>query len=534
MRIKKYLLTVIVLMFCFWGHKMKAQNLTVAGDGLIGGNIGIGTQNPAAMLHVRAGANDTDKLLNFAENDNLSFFFEAGFAGVGVTGNTLKLNTFGDNFTLNAMTWRGDGNVGIGVLNPNAKLEVNGNVKINGRIDINNGATNIFIGQGVALNSSPQETVAIGVDAGAMLNQSASLNTFVGKDAGRIATTALQNAVFGGNAAEALTTEDFGTYIGAFAGSVGAADDAVLVGYDANPAAKVTNVTAVGSHAVTNADHQVVLGNVAQSDVRAYTNLSSASDGRFKKNVRENVEGLDFIMDLRPVTYQFDARKLDDFLRAGMKKDPQVEMATYYQALQEKAKITYTGFIAQEVEEAARQTGFDFSGLVKPAHNRDHYGLRYAEFVVPLVKGVQEQQGQIETQEEEISDLKRQLERKEHENRDLERRLARVEALLDKLLDASEENTGAVIPISDAQLLQNQPNPFTQTTTIKYFIPAGTVRAELRVTDVAGRVLKNVIVDTRGEGQTTLDATTLSSGAYQYSLFLDGQLLESKQMVLMD
>ena len=54
------------------------------------------------------------------------------------------------------------------------------------------------------------------------------------------------------------------------------------------------------------------------------------------------------------------------------------------------------------------------------------------------------------------------------------------------------------------------------------------------MTDVAGRVLKSVILDTRGEGQTTLDASTLSKGAYQYSLFLDGQLLESKQMVLMD
>jgi hypothetical protein len=263
-----------------------------------------------------------------------------------------------------------------------------------------------------------------------------------------------------------------------------------------------------------------------------YVNYSSISDGRFKKQVRENVQGLDFIMDLRPVTYQLDARKLDDFLRSGMPKDPEIEMTNYYRALRKKSKVTYTGFIAQEVEKAAAEKGFDFSGLVKPQHAQDHYGLRYAEFVVPLVKGMQEQQEQIEDQEVEISELKRQLQAKEAANRELETRLSRVESLLDKLLETSEENTGSAVKVSDARLEQNQPNPFHQTTTIRYFIPEGTTRAELRISDVSGRILKTVIVDTRGAGQTALDTSTLSSGTYQYSLVLDGQLLDTRQMVL--
>jgi hypothetical protein len=55
-----------------------------------------------------------------------------------------------------------------------------------------------------------------------------------------------------------------------------------------------------------------------------------------------------------------------------------------------KSRIQYTGFIAQEVERAAAELGFDFSGVDKPKNERDLYGLRYAEFVVPLVKAVQE------------------------------------------------------------------------------------------------------------------------------------------------
>jgi hypothetical protein len=56
----------------------------------------------------------------------------------------------------------------------------------------------------------------------------------------------------------------------------------------------------------------------------------------------------------------------------------------------------YSGFVAQDVEKAALETGYDFSGVDKPRNENDLYGLRYAEFVVPLVKAMQEQQSQIE------------------------------------------------------------------------------------------------------------------------------------------
>jgi hypothetical protein len=41
---------------------------------------------------------------------------------------------------------------------------------------------------------------------------------------------------------------------------------------------------------------------------------------------------------------------------------------------------------------AAKELGYDFSGVDKPKNEKDFYGLRYAAFVVPLVKAVQEQQ----------------------------------------------------------------------------------------------------------------------------------------------
>jgi len=56
----------------------------------------------------------------------------------------------------------------------------------------------------------------------------------------------------------------------------------------------------------------------------------------------------------------------------------------------EKENIRNTGFIAQELERAAIELGYDFSGVDKPKNDDDFYGLRYAKFVVPLVKADQE------------------------------------------------------------------------------------------------------------------------------------------------
>ena len=74
-------------------------------------------------------------------------------------------------------------------------------------------------------------------------------------------------------------------------------------------------------------------------------------------------------------------------------------------AREAKSVIRYTGFLAQEVETAAKSSGFDFSGVDAPKNDQDLYGLRYSEFVVPLVKAVQEQQALIMKMEERIRQL---------------------------------------------------------------------------------------------------------------------------------
>jgi hypothetical protein len=120
--------------------------------------------------------------------------------------------------------------------------------------------------------------------------------------------------------------------------------------------------------------------------------------------VQEDVKGLDFILQLRPVTYQFDVKRFD--AQAGQKNNDNTIIQASYNAAE---KIRRTGFIAQEVEKAAVTSGYNFSGVIAPQKSDDHYSLSYDAFVVPLVKAVQEQQQVIDLQNKKIADLQQQL-----------------------------------------------------------------------------------------------------------------------------
>ncbi len=83
-----------------------------------------------------------------------------------------------------------------------------------------------------------------------------------------------------------------------------------------------------------------------------------------------------------------------------------------------------------------------------------------------------------------------------------------------------------------ASLVQNVPNPFRNTTTIKYTLPSKFTSAQIIITDKNGKQLKQLNISGYGNGTLRVDASTLSSGAYNYSLVIDGKIISTKQMVL--
>ncbi|MCD4747425.1 MAG: tail fiber domain-containing protein [Bacteroidales bacterium] len=194
--------------------------------------------------------------------------------------------------------------------------------------------------------------------------------------------------------------------LGAYAGDLAESNAyCTFVGYatDNSSVNPLINSMALGNQAVITSNNQVRVGNSSVTSIGGYQNWTNVSDKRFKKNIKKNVPGLDFILKLQAVTYNLDVDKLDDFLNIpdSLQNDENLKKGAI-----EKASMLQTGFIAQEVEEAAQSLGYDFSGMDAPNNEAGLYGLRYAEFVVPLVKAVQEQQEMIKTQQAIIEELK--------------------------------------------------------------------------------------------------------------------------------
>jgi hypothetical protein len=148
------------------------------------------------------------------------------------------------------------------------------------------------------------------------------------------------------------------------------------------------------------------------------------------------------------------------------------------------------------------------------------YGLRYAEFVVPLVKAVQE----LSTQVDELGAQNEQLQTQI--NKLQEKDALRSEA-------SGESITGLQNAASSgAYLQQNAPNPLSQSTQIKYYLPATVKTANLCIYDLQGAQLKQITIQERGEGTQILSGSELKAGMYLYTLIADGQESDTKRMIL--
>jgi hypothetical protein len=178
----------------------------------------------------------------------------------------------------------------------------------------------------------------------------------------------------------------------------------------------------------------------------------------------------------------------------------------------EKENITYTGFVAQEVEKASNEINYDFSGVDVPKSEEDYYGLRYSQFVVPLVKAVQELSDMNDAKDARIDELQKQVDE------------------IKGMLQASNKVSKAAI--SGAWISQNIPNPFVNTTYIGYSLPEKFRTAEISISDNTGKVIKHEKIVGGRNGRVHLNSTGLSSGTYNYSLFVDGNLISTKQMLL--
>ena len=236
-------------------------------------------------------------------------------------------------------------------------------------------------------------------------------NSAIGYNTLPVNTSGVDNTAVGAYALQGNTTGGSNTAVGFNAlGSNNTGGSNTAIGYQAGSfaAGTLTNYTAIGFNSGnigTPASNSIDFGNSSVTLVRCgVTSLTSYSDARVKDNVKENVPGLDFIGRLRPVTYNLNLHREMEII-ASEKPDN-----TTWEGKYDIEKITQSGFIAQEVEKAANEVGYDFNGLHKPSGPHDLYGLGYTDFVVPLVKSVQELKKITEDQQKTIDRLLKEIE----------------------------------------------------------------------------------------------------------------------------
>lgn len=243
------------------------------------------------------------------------------------------------------------------------------------------------------------------------------------------------------------------------------------------------------------------------------TGMYLGSDRKLKKDITEFASAMEILDKLQPKTYQF--RHDGDFERMNL---PQ---GAHFGLIAQEVETVLPDLVKNatfEVPKAAPPTKVELKSNVagrqiktlpsaSPAtgaatESVEFKSVNYMELIPIMIKGMQEQQAQIKKQQAEIEELKQTIE---------------------KLAPGQFKNH------SSATLQQNTPNPVNGVTRISYTLPANK-HAELVLTDNLGTKIKSVKLNS--SGFVNLNTSDLKSGSYNYSLLVDGAIVQTKSMVV--
>ena len=240
---------------------------------------------------------------------------------------------------------------------------------------------------------------------------------------------------------------------------------------------------ATNSDLIPLVDNQRSLGEGGNrwSQVWAVDGTINTSDARDKANIRDLEYGMKEIMQLRATKFNWksDAEKTD--------------------------KI---GLIAQELQKVLPEVvrDWEYEQITEEGPREKvatpRLGVMYADIIPVVIKGMQEQQQTIEKQQAQIEELK---------------------TLVSKLTRGTNITsiTGA------GSLGQSTPNPAKGTARISYQVPSNS-RAQLLLTDNGGKTIKSISLTQAG--YVDVNTASLSSGLYNYTLVVDGKVVETKKL----
>jgi hypothetical protein len=232
-------------------------------------------------------------------------------------------------------------------------------------INVDNILSESFIQNPVNLNGTeitynPNGSI-IGIGQGALQSCSTINNVAIGKSALQSVTTGDDNTAVGGGALSA-TTGTNNTAIGYNAGNLHTTGtNNIFIGFNANGVSPTSN-------------NSITLGDSNIAVLRcAVTSITSLSDARDKKEIKDLSTGLDFVKTLRPVEFTWKDR--DENGKQG---------------------IADFGFIAQDLKKS--QEDAEKAEVLKLVYdeNPDKLEASYGKLIPILVKAIQELTAKVE------------------------------------------------------------------------------------------------------------------------------------------
>ena len=231
------------------------------------------------------------------------------------------------------------------------------------------------------------------------------------------------------------------------------------------------------------------------------------SDSTSKTNIAPIESSLEKLKQLRGVSFHYKADLEASETTPVMAATPEIR-----EQITEERSRKRLGLIAQEVEKV-------FPEVVRTQFDGKK-GVMYSDLVGVLIEAVNEMEEKYTAQ---ISSLQEQL------------NAAQAVLYANNAIrpQTKLQNNQSDVDFSQAELYQNTPNPFKQETTIAYRLPANIQNASLCIYNLNGQQLKKYDLDTSViSNSVTVEGSTLTAGMYIYALIIDGQVIDTKRMIL--
>lgn len=405
---------------------------------------------------------------------NLEYRVGTSLGTIGVPGNNILVAT---------MT--SQGNTVFGITNPFGNTATSPKV---GVVTTSNNAVAIRTDSGQGLFVRSNTGLGINVETG---GQGMNINSF-GSSGFNVSTTGNSSFVAGGTLDTGGGNQDnFGLYMKTFSGNN--ATGIQSFAFDSQNAIGVKGTTfgqgnfEAGIYGETPNNNGNNFAGFFDGDV--FTTASYLpSDANLKDNIANEMNVLESISKLRPVTYSY--KNVDGI---NLSKNKQ------------------HGFISQEMADVFPELTKD---VTKPVFDKEgkvtseitFKAINYDGMISILTAGLIELNKELVTLKEEFANYK-----------------AGDEVRKNLLQDINVGN--------EFFMEQNTPNPFDNQTTIRYQLSKGTSQASIAVFDLNGKFIKDYPIN-KNNGEVILNSSEIGKGMFLYSLIQNGQELITKKMII--